>query len=169
MILSSLMKRTNTGAASIIIFSALVVPLFFSTNVRAYGQNIYNCSDFSYQEDAQSVYNQDTSDPNRLDGDGDGIACESLPSNSYDVPDYTPDAPDYSVDPEYSTSASTSSVTTNPPVTSPVSADLTASLAKSTKSNNKSPYFLGAGIIIVVFTANLLVSKKEAVGRWFKS
>lgn len=43
-----------------------------------------DCSDFEFQEDAQSVLDADRSDPNRLDGgsDGpaDGVACESLPS-----------------------------------------------------------------------------------------
>lgn len=42
--------------------------------------DIYNCSDFRYQEGAQSVFDDDPSDPNRLDGDNDGIACEGLPS-----------------------------------------------------------------------------------------
>ncbi|MEV0838898.1 excalibur calcium-binding domain-containing protein [Actinocatenispora sera] len=38
-----------------------------------------DCKDFRYQEDAQQVYNQDPSDPNRLDADHDGIACEDNP------------------------------------------------------------------------------------------
>lgn len=39
-----------------------------------------NCGDFEYQEDAQDVYDADTSDPNHLDGnDQDGVVCESLP------------------------------------------------------------------------------------------
>ncbi|WP_329053252.1 excalibur calcium-binding domain-containing protein [Amycolatopsis sp. NBC_01488] len=38
-----------------------------------------DCSDFQYQEDAQAVLDQDPADPNRLDADHDGIACESLP------------------------------------------------------------------------------------------
>ncbi len=42
-------------------------------------RDVYNCSDFRYQEDAQAVLDLDPSDPNRLDGDKDGIACESLP------------------------------------------------------------------------------------------
>jgi hypothetical protein len=37
-----------------------------------------NCSDFSTQAEAQAVLDRDRSDPNGLDGDGDGIACESL-------------------------------------------------------------------------------------------
>ena len=38
------------------------------------------CSDFSTQEEAQEVFDQDPSDANRLDGDDqDGVACESLP------------------------------------------------------------------------------------------
>lgn len=42
-------------------------------------RDIYNCSDFRYQEDAQAVLDLDPKDPHRLDGDKDGIACESLP------------------------------------------------------------------------------------------
>jgi micrococcal nuclease len=38
----------------------------------------YDCSHFDTHEQAQYVYEQDTSDPHRLDGDDDGQACESL-------------------------------------------------------------------------------------------
>ncbi|MGW5715542.1 excalibur calcium-binding domain-containing protein [Amycolatopsis sp. NPDC003865] len=38
-----------------------------------------DCGDFQYQEDAQAVLDQDPSDPNHLDDDKDGIACESRP------------------------------------------------------------------------------------------
>jgi competence protein ComEC len=41
-----------------------------------------NCSDFAIQEEAQAVLDSDASDPNYLDGEGDGVACESLPSSS---------------------------------------------------------------------------------------
>ena len=39
--------------------------------------NDLDCVDFGTQADAQATYNADTSDPNGLDRDGDGIACES--------------------------------------------------------------------------------------------
>ena len=39
----------------------------------------YNCSDFETQAEAQNVYDQCGSDVSRLDGDNDGIVCESLP------------------------------------------------------------------------------------------
>jgi micrococcal nuclease len=38
-----------------------------------------DCSDFRTQAEAQQVLNQDRTDPNRLDGDGNGRACERLP------------------------------------------------------------------------------------------
>lgn len=38
----------------------------------------YDCSHFDSQEQAQTVLEQDPSDPHRLDADDDGIACESL-------------------------------------------------------------------------------------------
>ncbi len=37
-----------------------------------------NCSDFTTWEQAQAVFNAFPGDPHRLDGDNDGIACESL-------------------------------------------------------------------------------------------
>jgi Excalibur calcium-binding domain len=47
---------------------------------EAAAQDVFNCSDFTYQEDAQAVFDRDRSDPNNLDADNDGIACENLPS-----------------------------------------------------------------------------------------
>lgn len=38
-----------------------------------------DCSDFQTQAEAQQVLNQDQNDPHRLDGDGNGRACERLP------------------------------------------------------------------------------------------
>ncbi len=38
-----------------------------------------NCSDFATQQEGQAVLNAFPNDPHRLDGDSDGIACESLP------------------------------------------------------------------------------------------
>ena len=38
----------------------------------------YNCGDFEFQLQAQAVLEADSSDPNQLDKDEDGTACESL-------------------------------------------------------------------------------------------
>jgi micrococcal nuclease len=38
-----------------------------------------DCASFETHEQAQRVLEQDPSDPNYLDGDGDGVACEDLP------------------------------------------------------------------------------------------
>jgi LPXTG-motif cell wall-anchored protein len=40
-----------------------------------------DCSDFASQEAAQRELDGNPSDPHGLDADGDGIACESLPSS----------------------------------------------------------------------------------------
>jgi LPXTG-motif cell wall-anchored protein len=42
-------------------------------------QDLDCLTDFQYQADAQAVLDVDLSDPNGLDNDADGIACESLP------------------------------------------------------------------------------------------
>jgi LPXTG-motif cell wall-anchored protein len=41
-----------------------------------------NCDDFTFQQDAQAVLDADPDDPNGLDEDRNGIACESLPSSA---------------------------------------------------------------------------------------
>ena len=47
---------------------------------KAAAQNVLNCSSFATQEEAQAALNSNPSDPNNLDGDNDGSACEELPS-----------------------------------------------------------------------------------------
>jgi hypothetical protein len=44
----------------------------------------YNCDDFTYQEEAQEEFESNYGDPYYLDGDDDGVACEALPSGSYE-------------------------------------------------------------------------------------
>jgi len=41
--------------------------------------NVYNCSDFSTQAEAQAVFDACPTDVHWLDGDDDGVACETLP------------------------------------------------------------------------------------------
>lgn len=60
------------------------------------GQDLLNCSDFKFQEDAQAEYDRDPSDPNGLDGsvgpdNDDGKACEDLPSRGSSIPAPTPE------------------------------------------------------------------------------
>ena len=43
------------------------------------GDSNLDCASFATHEEAQRVLEQDQSDPNYLDGDGDGVACEDLP------------------------------------------------------------------------------------------
>lgn len=62
--------------------AAIVGTLVLASPARA--RQDLDCADFATQEEAQAVLEQDRSDPNRLDRDGDGIACESLPSGSGD-------------------------------------------------------------------------------------
>lgn len=48
-------------------------------------ENVYNCSNFKTQPEAQEVYDTcntaETPDRHGLDRDGDGIACQSLPAS----------------------------------------------------------------------------------------
>ena len=70
--------RLRSTAVATVLFAGLSIPLAGT----AFAADTYNCGDFTYQEEAQSVLDQNSSDPNQLDGnDDDGRACESLPSN----------------------------------------------------------------------------------------
>lgn len=65
----------------LVMFASLLVALLVLA-APAMAQSVdLNCDDFGTQEEAQTVYDSDTSDPHRLDADDDGIACETLPSS----------------------------------------------------------------------------------------
>jgi hypothetical protein len=60
---------------------AVVGMLTMLVAAPAFAQDDLNCENFATQEEAQAEFDADTSDPNGLDGDNDGQACEdSLPS-----------------------------------------------------------------------------------------
>jgi hypothetical protein len=82
-----------------------------------------NCSDFTFQEEAQAVYDRDPTDPNGLDGGpngaGDGVACESLPRRS-------------SADPVTTTPTTTPTTTTTATPTTTITPTTTAAGATTT-------------------------------------
>ncbi|MFD1065679.1 excalibur calcium-binding domain-containing protein [Oceanobacillus locisalsi] len=67
------MKRTR-----LTLVAFLSVLLMFGTAQSVFAAD-KNCSDFETQQEAQEHYDADPSDPDGLDRDNDGIACESLP------------------------------------------------------------------------------------------
>lgn len=70
------MKRSR-----LILVTLLSILLVFGTAPAVFAEDDLNClEDFDTQEEAQAVLDADPSDPHDLDRDGDGIACESLPS-----------------------------------------------------------------------------------------
>ena len=70
--------RLRSTAVAVVLAAGISIPLAGT----AFAADVYNCDNFTYQEEAQAVLDQDRSDPNQLDGtDNDGRACESLPSN----------------------------------------------------------------------------------------
>ena len=48
---------------------------------QQYGGGDLDCADFATREEAQAALDSDPSDPNGLDGEGDGVPCEDLPSS----------------------------------------------------------------------------------------
>ena len=71
------MKKLSYLAALVMVLAIVITP-------PAIAQDLYDCADFQYQEDAQAVYDQDTSDPYGLDGlpgeayaGTQGVACKN--------------------------------------------------------------------------------------------
>ncbi len=64
------MRRT-TAAAGVLVTAALGLGL----GGTAHAADL-DCKDFATQQQAQAVYNAVPGDPNELDRDGDGVACE---------------------------------------------------------------------------------------------
>lgn len=86
--ISGYRKRTIVGG--LVVVAASVLFLAGPTGVAGAAKSerdIYNCSDFESEEDAQAILDEDLSDPHRLDADKDGIACESLPSKPESPPE----------------------------------------------------------------------------------
>ena len=69
--------RLRTTAAAVV----LAVAMCFLLTGVALAQDL-DCADFQTQAQAQAVYAQNPSDPNGLDQDKDGIACEALPGGA---------------------------------------------------------------------------------------
>lgn len=67
------MTRTRTF---LMLLLAFLVAAIAGTSAAA--QDELNCDDFATQADAQAELEADPSDPNRLDADGDGQACETF-------------------------------------------------------------------------------------------
>jgi hypothetical protein len=67
----------------LLIVATLVLAL---STAPAYAQDDQNCDDFESQAAAQAHLRQDPSDPDGLDDDNDGVACENHP----DYPEGSP-------------------------------------------------------------------------------
>ncbi len=99
------MRVSKFAAAMLIAFT-----FSFSATIKVAAYNEYNCSDFSTQDEAQAVLEEDSSDPNYLDGDDDGEACESLPSSSYSGDSRSYSAAAYTSTPESEPTVSSAAV-----------------------------------------------------------
>jgi hypothetical protein len=73
--------KIRTLAASLALGTAAMLPL---AGVASATPGDRDCSDFSTQAEAQEALDSTSGDPERLDEDDDGIACENLSAGSSD-------------------------------------------------------------------------------------
>lgn len=109
--------RTTLAAAAT---SVVAAALFVGISGTALAAEDLDCNDFATQEQAQAVLDADPSDPNGLDSDDDGIACESLPrAGTPQPPVPTTTAPPVPPSPAPPTTPAPPSLTTPPVPTMP--------------------------------------------------
>ncbi|GAA2600711.1 MULTISPECIES: excalibur calcium-binding protein [Streptomyces] len=139
--------RRRTGVIGTLFAIAAIVPLADPAHAR---QDL-DCRNFSFQEDAQAVFDADPSDPNRLDedqGPDDGIACEVLPRRGVISP---------------TTSAGPSAPVTTTPTTAP-SQGVRGGLG-GTVATGPSDWDLGIGLTFTAgaaLTAGYLVKRRRS-------
>ncbi|MFE9774597.1 excalibur calcium-binding protein [Streptomyces sp. NPDC005931] len=118
------MRRRTSSIGTLVVLAA-AVPLAGT----AHAQDL-DCRDFTYQEDAQALFDTDSNDPHRLDEDQgpyDGIACEALPrragghtsSTSYPQPAPTTAPPAPTTAPPTATPTAAPTVPTTPAAVAP--------------------------------------------------
>ncbi|MFI0505587.1 excalibur calcium-binding protein [Streptomyces albogriseolus] len=121
--------RRRTGAIGTLIALAAIVPM---ADI-AHAQDL-DCSDFTYQEDAQTFFETDRSDPHRLDEDAgpdDGIACEALPRRGLTSSTFRPATP--------TTSPTTPAPTSAPPTRTQTPATTRTPTATASPTRSPSP------------------------------
>ncbi|MEU5520094.1 excalibur calcium-binding protein [Streptomyces sp. NPDC047860] len=127
--------RRRTGAIGTLIAFAAIVPL----DHPAHAQDL-DCGDFTYQEDAQTFFDLDRSDPHRLDEDSgpdDGLACEALPRRGLTASTFLPEASTFL--PEPSTPAPTESPSPSPTAASPTQTATPTSAPPTTSAPATTP------------------------------
>lgn len=95
--------RRNTGilAATLLVLGATAIPASAQQRAPSGDDGSYNCPDFDTQQEAQEFFESvggPEEDPNDLDRDGNGIACEALPGGPSEGVNETGEDPGQGVD-----------------------------------------------------------------------
>lgn len=151
-------------AAGSAVFAAAAC-LFLPTTAVAAAD--VDCANFATQEQAQAVFDADPSDPNRLDGDNDNIACEALPSGAGGGNTAAPTpAPTATVSPAPSAAAPGAAVpgavtgTAAPAPAGPVNAGTGSPTDTATVS-----YVLGGAALLAAAGAGVTVARRRSASR----
>jgi hypothetical protein len=76
------MKRIASIVTALLMLMAVAIPATAQQRGPSGADGSYNCADFDTQPEAQAFFEAEggpDQDPNNLDADNDGVACEALP------------------------------------------------------------------------------------------
>jgi hypothetical protein len=142
--------------------SAIVCGALFAASPMAIAQD-KDCGDFAYQEEAQAVFDAVPGDPNRLDADNDGIACEELPSRPVGQPSPTPSTTPANPAP----STSKAKPTTKKPSGSQVKVKPVGGVATGdgSSADDSGAYIALGGVVLVGAAAGTVLVARRRAGR----
>jgi hypothetical protein len=141
--------------------SAIVCGALFAASPMAIAQD-KNCGDFTYQEDAQEVFDAVPGDPHNLDANNDGVACEDRPHRPVAQPSPTPSTTPANPTPSTSKPKPT---TTKKPSGSQVKVKPVGGVATGdgSSSDDSGAYIALGGVVLVGAAAGtVLVARRRA-------
>ncbi len=113
-------------------------------------QGDLDCADFASQAEAQATFNADPSDPNGLDADNDGIACEENVPTTPTATQYTP--------PTTTAPMTTAPTTTAPTTTAPTATTTTTTALPATGGPS---LLIPAGVLLASGLIGLGVMRRK--------
>ncbi|MFC8722633.1 excalibur calcium-binding domain-containing protein, partial [Kitasatospora sp. NPDC057198] len=116
-----MLMRAHAVLATAALSATALVPVVSAASAQALAPaaDTKNCSDFATQPQAQAELNADPSDPNHLDADNDGIACEDLPAGTAGGAASASAAPSASASASAAASASAGAASASPSTATP--------------------------------------------------
>jgi len=133
----------------------------FSVAGPAAAADQFNCSDFATQPQAQAQLNMDRSDPNRLDANHNGIACENLPGGPEQSPSTQGTPSPQGTNGGQSATSNSNSGSAGSQVSTAPKGGIETGDGSTSKSSNSTPFILGGSLALIAVGGGISVAARR--------